>query len=205
MQLLVQLAVGAVDDTPTLHRRTAGDILRPALDVLVAFGIQELRRAIDLAQRHAAKPWPDGDIRDAVLFPRHVATARQLFIQHVEQAFGFHREAVNRVLNFHRRIVIEVTKTAAEERGGALQPEQPVQGFYPARRIFWQEVTEFLRQIKQDIAGFKHAGWRCGGVVAQGRNFGVRVDLNKPAGELIPLTNTDQPCVIFRTGHAQRQ
>lgn len=80
----------------------------------------ELGGVIDAAQRHAAKPWPDCHIRNGIFLTRYVTTARQLFVQHVEQAFSFHGEAIDSVLNLHWRVVIEVAKTAAEERGRAL-------------------------------------------------------------------------------------
>ncbi len=147
MKLLAQLTVGAVNDTAAFHRRTVRHIFRPALHVGVFFCIQELGGIIDVAERHAAKPRPDGHIGDGVLFTCHVTPARQLLIQNIKQTFGFHREAVDRVLNLHRRIIVEVAETATEKRCRALQPEKPVERFSTARRIFWQEVTKFLCEV----------------------------------------------------------
>ncbi len=120
MQLLVQLAVGAVNNASAFNGRTIRHIFCPALHVGVLPGIQELGGVIDAAQRHAAKPWPDRHIRNGIFLTRYVTAARQLFVQHVEQAFSFHGEAIDSVLNFYRRVVIEVAKTTAEERGRAL-------------------------------------------------------------------------------------
>jgi hypothetical protein len=96
--------------------------------------------------------------------------AGKLLVQHVKLAFGFHRKAVDRVFDFHRRIAEEVAKAAAEERRRALQPEQPVEGFGAACRIFGQEEAELFRQIEQDAAGFKT---RVGGVVEWSRSAGI--------------------------------
>jgi len=74
----------------------------------------------------------------------------KLLIEHVELALGFHGEAVDGVLDFYRCVAIKVAETAAEEGRRALQPEEPVQGFGAASRIFWQEVTEFFCQVEQN-------------------------------------------------------
>ncbi|MOA01115.1 hypothetical protein D3C78_1205030 [compost metagenome] len=89
----------------------------------VFLGVEEFGGVINVAEHHAAKPRPDGNIGNSVFIARDVTILRKLFIQHIEQAFCLHREAVDRVLNLHRRIIIEVTKATAEERRGALQPE----------------------------------------------------------------------------------
>ena len=123
MQLLIERAVGAVDDASALDGRAVADILRPAQHVFIAPGVEELRRVIDIAQHYVAIPRPDSHIGDGVLFAGHLATAGELFVQNVELAFGFHRKAVDRVLDLHWRLVIEVAEAAAEERRRALQPE----------------------------------------------------------------------------------
>lgn len=205
MQLLIERAVGAVDDASALDGRAVADILRPAQHVFIAPGVEELRRVIDIAQHYVAIPRPDSHIGDGVLLAGHIATAGELFVQHVELAFSFHRKAVDRVLDLHWRIVIEVAEAAAEERRRALQPEQPVEGFGATGRIFRQEETKFFRQIEKNVAGLKYPGRRRGGMVAEGRDLRVRVDLDKAAGKLIPFANAYQSGVVLRAADAQRQ
>ena len=120
MQLLVQLAVGAVNNAPAFNGRAIRHIFCPALHVGVLPGVEEFGGVVNAAQRHAAKPRPDCHIRNGIFLTRYITTAPQLLVQHVEQAFSFHGEAIDSVLNLHRRVVIEVAKTAAEERGRAL-------------------------------------------------------------------------------------
>ena len=111
----------------------------------------------------------------------------QFAVEHIKLALGLHREAVDRVFDLERGIVIEVPEAAAEIRGGALQPEQPVERLGPRGVIARQELPELLREVEQDRAGLEHPHVLVG--VIERRNLGVRVDIHEAATELVAVAD----------------
>src|SRR3954471_18777134 len=97
VQLIRRIALQAVDDPSTLHRRALADQVGPALDVLVVLDRQKLARAIQQSLGEAAVPRPYGDVGDGVVVAGEIFAFGQPPVEHVELPLGLHREAVDRV------------------------------------------------------------------------------------------------------------
>ena len=114
MQLRRRFAPGAIDLAAALHRRAGEDFLRPALQVGVAFDLQELARAIGFTQRQVAVPGPCGDIGDGIFVSAQIAMHGQLAVEYVHLALHLHGEAVDRVFELLWRIGVEMPEPATQ-------------------------------------------------------------------------------------------
>src|SRR5207245_3427289 len=87
VELLALVAAERVDGPPALHRRPSVDLPRPAHQMLMFVGREELvGTLIAAAESDPAVPGPDRDIRDAVLGPGDIFVVRELAIEQVELA-----------------------------------------------------------------------------------------------------------------------
>ena len=66
-----------------------------------------------------------------------------------------------------------------------------------------QKGVKFFGQIEQDRGGFKHPCRGRRAVIHQGRNLRIRIDLHEPTAELVPVTDLDQPGIVFGIGLAE--
>ena len=125
-------------------------------------------------------------------------------IEHIELALYFHGEPVDCVFDLDRCVGIKMPEPAAKIGRAAHLPEQPAQRFGALRTVLGQERAEFLRQIQQDRARFKHPLRLGFAMVHQRRDLRIRIGRHKAAAELIAIADLDQPGIVFSTLVPQR-
>ena len=79
-------------------------------------------------------------------------------------------------------------------------PEQPRQAFSTLRWLSGQKRTELFGQIDHDCTRFKHPSRRRRTQVKQGGNFGVWIDFNEAATELLTFADVDGVGIILSAG-----
>src|SRR5450631_883522 len=103
-QLTRRIAMDAVHYPPALYRRSLGDRIGPALEVLVIGHLQELAGLVDQALGERAVPGPDRHVGDGVMRPAQVLALSQAPVEHVHLPLHLHGEAVDGVFDLARRI-----------------------------------------------------------------------------------------------------
>src|SRR4051812_47127533 len=68
----------AIDHAPALYRRTRGDLVGPAHDVLVLMRLQEFRGVVRLSPRNGTVPWVNRHVSDGVVIARDEFVVREL-------------------------------------------------------------------------------------------------------------------------------
>ena len=126
-------------------------------------------------------------------------------VEHVEQSFRFHGEAIDGVFDLHWCVGVEVAEASAEVGRAAHLPEQPGQAFGAGGGVGGEEGAELLGEIEQDGAGFEEADRLGAAAIHQGRDFGVGIDGDETAAELVAIADADQPGVVLGAAVAEGQ
>src|SRR5580704_2812084 len=205
MQLTCKIAVGLVHDAPSLHRRTRGDCIGPAQDVLVIVHAEKLGRAVLSAPHQSAVPGPDGHVRNRVVGARDIFAFREAAVEDIEQALRLHCEAIDGVFDLERRVGVEMAESAAEIWRRAHLPEEPRKALRALGGFGRQEDSKLLREIEQDCAGLEEPDRLRTAAVHQSRDLRVWIDGDEVAAELLTLVDPDQPGVVLGAFMAQRQ
>ena len=196
---------GAIHPSAAFRGRPVVDLLRPSDHVRVGLHLEELLRIVETVQHELPVPGVRRHVRDVVRLAAEERPRREIPVEHVELALDLHGVAVDGVLELLRCVGVEMAEAAAEIGCGSHLPEQPGQALRPLRAARRDERVELLRQVEKNRGGLEHARGRGRAAVEQAGDLRVRVDVDEPAAELVPLADVDEPGVVLRLLDAERQ